>query len=333
MEMERRILVPLDGSALAETVLPHAVAMAQATGSSLSLLRVVAPPADAERLVRPAEHVQSRIYLAGLADRLRATTGLVVRIDVLEGQPAARIVARAQEDPRIAMIAMATHGRSGVGRWVFGSVAEQVVRAAPAPVLLVRAHEQRAPASAKGAYRKIVVPLDGSAFADQALGDAVKLARSSDATLCLVSVVEGPGDSVVEPGDVAAAEVGIVPCWMLAERQAEQERIGNMLRHRARMLGANGSKVETVVAHGKPAEEILRVSAQEEAGLVVMATHGRSGLQRLWLGSVAMKVLQGAAMPLLLVPRTRPLKVRQGRTSTAKVEQSRWPAVPAAGRA
>jgi nucleotide-binding universal stress UspA family protein len=155
--MYRRILVALDGSATAEQVLPHVEALAERFGSTVVLLRAVTPP---ERLmaavVEPgtgvgvdpetfqnigqAERADAREYLEKTAQRLEAR-GLSVDIEAPEADAADVIVARASEQD-VDLIAMTTHGRGGLGRLIFGSVAEAVLRAAPCPVLLVRVHDQ-----------------------------------------------------------------------------------------------------------------------------------------------------------------------------------------------
>ena len=220
--------------------------------------------------------------------------GIAARPEVLAaGDVASAIVARAERDPHTSMIAMATHGRSGLGRWVLGSVAEKVLEAAPKPLLLVRASAHAA-ASTNVSYRTIVVPLDGSPFAEQALGQAQAIAAATGAALALVAVVPLLDDA-------ALAEVGVVPSQASAERQAEIEQLSRYLPGVAARLEAEGFTVRPHVVGGAPAEEILHASAAEHADLIVMATHGHTGVQRLWLGSVATKVVRSADRSVLLV--------------------------------
>ncbi|MBI4507043.1 MAG: universal stress protein [Chloroflexi bacterium] len=148
MAWMQRILVPLDGSAFAEVALPHAVALAKQTGASLTLLSVLAPlpPAvlpqgtylDWPKMQRDL-HAETRSYLDGVRQRV-AAEGLVVGVDLREGDAAGAIVDTAQA-LRADVIVMATHGRSGLGRWTLGSVADRVVRSARMPVLLIRPQE------------------------------------------------------------------------------------------------------------------------------------------------------------------------------------------------
>jgi nucleotide-binding universal stress UspA family protein len=306
--MKRTILVPLDGSAPAETVLPHAVAAARATNSTLTLLQVVASNSILETTVWPiglavgpmlgtAEELRiAHAYLQTAASKLQ-DSGVEFATQVLEGDPATEIVRRAQAGGDAGMIAMATHGRSGLGRWVFGSVAEKVLHAAPVPLLLVRV-QAGAPSGpavpAPGGYKTILVPLDGSHFAEQALAPAAALAAASDARLLLVTVVPTLEDLIYASG-------GLVPYWLDTDQEATAQVARREMETVAQRVEAAGSRAHGLVARGWPADEILRTAAKEHADLIVMATHGRTGISSVWLGSVAMKVIQRATRPVLLI--------------------------------
>ena len=301
--MERQVLVPLDGSALAEQALPHALVLARATGSAVILLQAVPPPILALSMMLSALHAptlaldqwaaeqaEARAYLTALADRLE-TPDLVIRTVVIAGDAATAIVGWADQDPPQRVIAMTTHGRSGVSRWVFGSVAEKVLQAAPVPLLVVRATPE-APGSLRPAraYQTIVVPLDGSRLAEHALDQAVPLAAFTGADLHLVGVVVPPhaaGSAPPEPGAVPD-EAALAPMHDYLTRTAEGWLVPPY-------------RVVAHVLQGAPAESILGLSEAAGADLIIMSTHGRGGLQRLWLGSVALKVTRGAACPVLLV--------------------------------
>jgi nucleotide-binding universal stress UspA family protein len=313
--MEKQILVPLDGSALAETVLPHAEALARANGYALLLLHVATPsetsqtnvwiaaaPAALRREWEVSRLTQLHAYMTAVATRLQAE-GLQVRTEVLmDHDPAAAIVGRADRDPAVAMIAIATHGRSGLSRWALGSVAARVLHAATKPLLLLRAREASEAAIPNWQYRTILVPLDGSVFAEHALEPAQTIAAGSGSELLLLAVVPAVDD-------IALAEVDIIPDWMQAEREVEREHHDQYIKQVADRLAVGGQRVRTRLGTGSPAEEILLAADVEQAGLIVMTTHGRSGLSRLWLGSVAAKVAQGSQVPVLLVRRQADLEV------------------------
>lgn len=156
--MYERILVPLDGSKLAEVALPHAIAQAKQSGGTLLLLRAL-PPMTAAAVAEAAAYLdweriradvaaEARRYLEGVRARL-AAENLNAQIEIVDGEPADAII-DAAERHGVDLIVMATHGRSGLGRWVLGSVADRVVRAAKAPVLLIRPRELPAENEAEG---------------------------------------------------------------------------------------------------------------------------------------------------------------------------------------
>ena len=303
--MQSKILVPLDGSPLAETVLPRAAAWARATSGVVLLTRVSAPamvaPPTAWTIPTPLVGYEdtlhdmdlARDYLTDVALRL-TTAGVEVETTGLDGDPAAAIVAYAEDHPEVTLIAMATHGRSGLSRWVLGSVAEKVLHAAPVPLLLVRPDSTAEPAAQQTGIGTILVPLDGSIFAEQALESAYGVAHATGAALLLVSALP-------VPDDMAATDAGLTPAPVPAQYQAEVAQLTAYLEGQAQRLRLAGIVVETQIVSGRPADAILRAGAEAHADLIVMATHGRSGLQRLWLGSVAMKVVQGAILPVLMV--------------------------------
>lgn len=316
-----QILVPLDGSALAEAVLPHAVGLAQAMGRALTLAQVVAPSSTLLMLTNPAlapsitsddwftrARQDAEIYLNGVAKRLK-TAAVPVHAEVLVGENVAgTLVAYTMDKNPATLITMATHGRSGLRKVLMGSVAQQVLHMTPVPLLLVRAGHNNTGQHVL-TYRKICVTLDGSPFAEQALERAKPLAAALDAELVLVGVGPGIGDS-------SLADAGITPMWMLAEQEATHIQLGNYLQRQTRRLEAEGLRTYARFVHGVPATEILRVGTEEQADLIVMATHGHSGLTRLFLGSVAQEVMRNACLPVMLVPAVERSKRRETVTVT-----------------
>jgi nucleotide-binding universal stress UspA family protein len=306
--MSKRILVPLDRSKLAEIVLPHAVAYARANKScgpwALTLLRVAVLPGPLSSTawgVAPATNIsegwdeelndESR-YLETVAGRIRSE-GIEVQIELLEDEPASGIISYVEQHPDVSLIAMSTHGRSGLSRWVFGSVAEKVLHASPVPLLLVRPKpgEELSLDFQVPKYRSLLVALDGSIFAAQALDTAKTLASTLHTTLTLVSAV---------PEQPIAAGL-LAPPAAPPEWVDESAALAGYLQRNRRNLEGEGFSVDTRLEYGPPAEAILRAAGASHADLIVMATHGRTGLPRLWLGSIAMKVVQASARPVLLV--------------------------------
>lgn len=298
--MIRRVLVPLDGSALAESVLPAVQALATLTGAGVTLLQAVAPlepllvlPEDRgelalDRAEQAAAERDAVAYLATVARRL-TEQHLIVDSRVVTEPPAGAII---RIGMTVDLIAMATHGRSGVGRWVFGSVADKVLHGATVPVLLVRAGQA---AVAAGWPRRILVPLDGSALAEQALPLAALLARCASAELILTCSIGWARAAAERALAIDVAGFGVT----LPERAADQAHA--YLTDIGQRLAVQGLAARSDIRGAPAAEAILASAAEQAADLIVMSTHGRSGLGRWTYGSVADRVLRGAPIPIVLV--------------------------------
>ena len=291
--MFERILVPLDGSLLAETALASAETLVRLTGGRLRLISVLEmPPIFAYPEFRSEDRERAEAYLARVSERMGAHAGGALDTVVREGHVAAEILAEVLEWSAD-LIVIASHGRGGVSRLWLGSIADRCIRHAGRPVLLVPSHEQDTETSPEPfAIRRIVVPLDGSRLAEGALEPAVELARVSGSPLELLRIVSRSGI----PELTTSALSQDVHRAIIAEVRASAEKY---LDETATTLGERGIRVNPRVVEGlRPARTIL-----EEAGedLVVMTTHGLSGLQRALLGSVADKVAHGAKAPVMII--------------------------------
>ena len=286
----KTILVPLDGSGLAERVLPFAVRLARAGDGRLVLLRA------ARARARPGRPEQE---LDAVAEQLRAY-GIAAEARVSDDDPAAAILGAARET-RADLIAMSTHGRGGLGRWLYGSVADQVLRQAEVPVLLVPAVAARS--WPRDDLLRVLLPLDGSELAEAAIGPAETLPGAIGARLTVLRVVVPPPPSLYGEG---YAFIPFDEEAELAEARRYVDGIADRLRTSGR-LRDDGRMVEVRTAVGEPVAEIAEATRQG-ADVIAMATHGHGGLERLLMGSVATGVLQRAGVPLLL---TRPTDVRE----------------------
>lgn len=305
---ERLLLVPLDGSAAAEAALPHAVRIAEASGGSIRLAQVVRPLAAYAQYPAPyglaldplplweQARSEAQSYLDSAAGRL-AERGVAATTALLEGDPATALLRYVRETAQIAMIVMATHGRSGMRHLFFGSVAEKILHAAPVPLLLARAQPQVALTDISP-YRALLVPLDGSAHAEQALPLAHRLARATAADLILLHAVP-------TPDDLTLANHGYSAGWDDKHLAKLNSRAEAYLQAKASLHAAGGAPVRTLVRVGHAGEQIVAAAREANADLIVMATHGLTGLRRLWLGSVATYVVRHSHQPVLLV-RTEP---------------------------
>lgn len=295
----RRILIPLDGSALAESAMQFGAAVSRAAGASLELLHVIEAPAfvDLPTSQLIPDPARVREYLLDAA--ARQIPGVHVETDIRSGDAVTELLAKAVEQPET-MIVLATRGRGGLSRLVLGSVADKVVRLSTVPVGLVRPSDDGAALPAE--IRSVVVALDGSETAELGLGFAADLARSAGAALHLVGVVEPYWSS---PWIAASPDMTAVSVNQLSELQslAEEESETYLAMIAGRLAAESPDlQVDWVKRVGRPADEIDRAAAEAHADVVVVTSHGRGGIRRLVLGSVATGLIQIGAHPLIVVP-------------------------------
>lgn len=271
------VIVPLDESELAEQVLPHARRIAGHLRIPIHMLRVIPPDATADM------RDKALAYLSETSDRLDHPIHMSVRL----GNIAEQIIALADEVDN-PIIAMTTHGRGGLGRLLYGSVADQVVREANVPALLIRSGVELATCDAS---RSIMVPLDGSAQAETALPYALELARAFDADLWLVRAVEA---SLVIGGPLSA--FALTEAYRRASREADV-----YLRAVVERLDSEGVRAHTRPLTGFAEDEILAFGKEADVDLVIMATRGRTGLERLTLRDLTGHLLRRGNAPILMV--------------------------------
>lgn len=290
------VLVPLDGSELAERALPYAAGLVRALGGELLLVRaapVRASEADGINWGTSA-YARGEAELEAVAERLRAA-GIRVQTHVALGMSAAAAILAAAGEQRADLVVMSTHGRSGLGRVLYGSVADEVLRGSDVPVLLVSAGCEGAwPIDGK---LRVLVPLDGSDLARRALEPLAVLARTMPLELVLARVVAAPAIPVAAFADETTYTVAYTsdPASELAAARGELEDDAAQF---AGLLDVADVRVE----RGRPAAIIAALARDEGAHLIAMSTHGRGGLTRLVMGSVATGTLHHATVPLLLVP-------------------------------
>lgn len=291
------ILVPLDGSDLGEGALVYASALASALGAPIVLLsawegterdmQVTFPSMAAEIEQKATSHFGA--YLEGVRERAGADAQSIIRA----GEPGDVILDVAREIEARAIV-IATHGRSGVGRWLYGSTASHVLRHANVPVLVVGPKALDHPKSAIS-LKHILVPLDGSALSEAALAPATALAMKVGGRISLVRVVSY----------AAQAYPYTLPDAYVPQLDQELEA-GAKAYVREKQSSVKGVPAEAFVVRAAPAEGLLDFVDTKSVDLVVMTTHARSGLARAALGSVADRMLQGSAPVLLIRPAGTP---------------------------
>jgi nucleotide-binding universal stress UspA family protein len=297
--MYTKMLIPLDGSKTAEQVLPFAQILAATLKLPVELLDVVDISAmsahiasDKARylgtLIAKAEQV-NREYLSDITGGL---SGFKVTCTVVRGKPADAIIERAAAE-KGTLIAMATHGRSGLNRWMLGSVAEKVLRGSSNPLFLVRAHEEEATDGA-ATIKSIVVPLDGSELAESVLSTVTAVAKTLDLEVVLIRAYELAASAYYGSEDY-------LPNYEEMRRHVKAE-VESYLAEKADTLKAAGCpRVSWVALEGPSAVQIADYSHKHPGAVVVMCTHGRSGMSRWVLGSVTEKVVRHSSDPVLVL--------------------------------
>ena len=298
--MLQPVLVPLDGSALAEQALPYAQALV-APGGALTLLKVVEPSESIHglsgRLLVSVEDAQRMLEFQAHEELQKAEATLhgeppLVRQEVTRGDPAEEIL-RIAAEREVDLIVMTTHGRGAFGRWFFGSVADRVARSSAVPVLLMRPSEGE---PRPVAIRRLVVPLDGSALAEEVLPTAQALAKRLGVPIHLMTVIDLMRIIPAEVSPIVAFDATVY------EETLSQLHAGAaaQLAEISERLEREGLHTSSEVAHGSPFMTIA--DAVHDGDLVVMTSHGRGGVQRWLLGSVAEKLVREAPVPVVLVP-------------------------------
>jgi nucleotide-binding universal stress UspA family protein len=309
--MYRSILVPLDGSPLSEYALPVACDIARRSGAALRLvhvhMRATSNPIYVEGQPVIDERLQSldtdheQAYLERIRDRIIAEQDLSVSIAIRDpvsevgrdstiAEALAADAAAADTD----LVVMTTHGRGGLARFWLGSVADALVHMSSVPVLSLRPAEPVPPIDPPPVFQHILIPLDGSALAEQILEPALALGDLTRATYTLLHIVE---PLVLPDYALLAPTVQLDPQLTQAALAKGQRYLDGLAQH----LRTGGRQIHTrALLAAQPAAEILDAAQAQGADLIALATHGRSGLARLLLGSVADKVRRGADMPMLL---------------------------------
>jgi nucleotide-binding universal stress UspA family protein len=314
--MTVRIIVPLDQSATAESALPLARTLASQLGGRITLISVLDVPSSLSHYTRGQERDFSREeigrssldavpdspygnwggwsgsepsakqveeiasetasaeqYLNAIAETFDGTQ---VEKVVKFGKPAERIL-EAAESRDNSIIVLASHGRTGIGRVVIGSVAARVVQSAHNPVFVVRARRGVSGAGMATPIRKVLAPVDGSTFAERTIPVLNKYFGKNESEISLLYVIETP-------------------------RYANQAQAEEYVKWLARKVSEEGVSASHTVREGSPPDQILAASSDLGADLIAISTHGRSGLDRFVLGSVAERVLNEADVPVMLVP-------------------------------
>ena len=311
--MYQKILVPLDGSELAEVVFPYAKELAGRLDVEVILLHVSSPalsdflPMRRAYIERAAEIIQRQ------SREVQKKTGVQpggkpvrVRGEMAEGYPAEEILHYADENA-VDLILMATHGRSGIRHWAMGSVADKVLRVSKVPIWLVRARIPDEIVYDQWLMRTILVPLDGSELGEAVLPHVEALAKqrgTEQVDVVLLRVCEPPATPSYQLPEAELSDVPLDWGRYVEQETAKGKQVAEeYLAGIEKRLKDSRISVRSEVLVGKAADEIVDYANKNPFSLIVMATHGRSGLSRWVYGSVAENVLLEVSSPVLLVRR------------------------------
>lgn len=319
--MFQRILVPLDGSVLAEQALPTAARLARIAGGSVILLRVVRPPVEyvsgatymiytpldtMERMMKE-EVAEAKLYLEDVASS-RTLEGVHSQLEVYTG-PATPVILFVTEAQKIDVIVMSSHGRTGLKRWILGSVAQKVVRSSSVPVLLLREHETVVAGPHPYVERplRVLVTLDGTVVAKAALQPAAQL----------IAALAAPGQGAMHLMRVVKHEARSGEMYGATTNEEHLHKaklyLQSVTSHLRAGLAAELKLTVTwsVTLDKDVASAIIGVAENGEdaegtgvfggCDVIALTTHGREGFQHLMMGSIAERVLNGTRLPLLIV--------------------------------
>jgi nucleotide-binding universal stress UspA family protein len=300
--MFKNLLVPLDGSALAEAALSAAAFLARKFEASVTLLHAIEHNAPQEihgdRHLSDAEdaraYLNSRMRQAFAAERAASQHVHTEATSDVAGA----IVAHAKEFSSD-LIIMCTHGSGGLKGFLFGRIAQRVIASGITPVLVINpAKEWPAPKQGCGC---LLIPLDGEADHEQGLPAAAEFARACEASLHLLRVV--PTLKTLKAEHAVAGR--LMPGSTAAMLELAQEEAMAYLRKKAATFKETGIDLTFEVLRGEPAKTIIEASKRSKADLIVLGTHGKTGTDAFWSGSITPRICAGCDVPILLVPVTQ----------------------------
>jgi nucleotide-binding universal stress UspA family protein len=287
--MWKKILVPLDGSDLAELALPYAKELAAAFSAEVVLV-YVDEPADSQY-----RHMH-QLYIEEVAEQMSKAVKKVSPV-VLYGKPAEEIVSYVERND-IDLVIMTSHGRTGITAWATGSVASKVLAATQVPLLLIRAVKPKRKVQRERLLNRVLLPLDGSEAGEAAVGYVGELMSRLELEVILLGVV---------PAGQHIRSVGGLDFILYPEQQREifkkeaREYLDGVYRRLKRRKGTVRVELRVGDKAGDIAREIINYAEKKRVNLIAISSHGHSGIERWVFGSIANRVLQASSMPVLVV--------------------------------
>lgn len=302
--MLRTLMVPLDGSPFGEHAVPYALSLARRTGAAVHLVYVYESLFDGVEGYGPLDQKgldDAQQYLANITQRLTDMGGVSLTAKLLQGS-----VARGLHDYathiEADLIVMTTHGRSRTARFWLGSVTDKLVRRMPVPLLLVRPGDTQPELHHDVIFHHVLLPLDGSAFAEKVLEPLRPLLQVQQSNVTFLQVIPPTVLHAEEPIPAAAAALDPVLMQQLETLQAQKRKQAQAyLQRMAGQFSAPAGQTRTsLVENSQPATAILEQAKTLHADLIALTTHGRGGFSRMFLGSVADKLVRGASLPVFV---------------------------------
>jgi nucleotide-binding universal stress UspA family protein len=315
--MLNHILVPLDGSSLAERTLPHVVALARVFDAQITLLQVVSQedPDLVTDAVSPLDwqirRAEAKAYIQDVVNRLEKLE-LHVEGVVLEGQAAKDIIEFAHSND-VDLIVLSSHGRSGLSEWGISSIVQKVALRAHVPIYIVRAYAADSEDLEGLTYRQILVPLDGSQRAECAISAAEELSRAFDAGLLLAHVVRRP--EVPRRAPLSDKERDLVERLIEVNLDKAKQYMADVKAH-----SIEGTEVMVRVADSS-ALELHRIVEERQVDLMVLSAHGYSGEPRWPYGSISLNLIFYGTSALLIVQDIAPGEIKPSQAELASKEK------------
>ncbi|MCD6599393.1 MAG: universal stress protein [Dehalococcoidia bacterium] len=296
--MYKRILAPLDGSTLGELILPYVAELGERFDSQIILLRVYSPKSS-------SIFHEYEAYVQQVAKTIKEQLGEKAKVEpiTLSGKANREIIDYSKKE-NINLIAMVTHGKFGIRRWLLGSTADKIIRETSKPVLLIRAGTLLATRE-KGIMNNILTPLDGSKLGESILPHVETLATETPTKVIPeITLLQVVPSAYYIPTGRTVTQVS----YSNAEIEQLKTKANNYLEEIRNRLKSKQITAKCEIAVGDAAEKITEIASKINANLIVMSTHGYSGFSRLFLGSTTDRVLHHGNTPLLLV---KPAEARE----------------------
>lgn len=295
----KNLLIPLDGSTLAEAVLPYTAQLAKKLNVEVTLLHIIETDAPDKihgqmHLTKPA---QAEKYLLSISSlEIFKNVGVEFHVHEMSVNDVAKSISEHSKELKQDLVVLCTHGKSGIHELIFGTIAQQVISLGITPVLLINPLQIYPAEGCR--FEKFLIPLDGNPEHEHVLDYAVKLAKLCDAAIHLFAAIPRFGTMSGEVTQANRLLPGTTSRMMdMIVSDAEEYLI--KLKEK---LEQSGLKVTASYSRSDPSDAITEAAEKNNADLIILATHGKKGAEAFWEGSITPKISKTSRIPLLLIP-------------------------------